>query len=304
MARSPMSGLPVIISESAKFLLDDWLARVTVSPDPRLSVAELEQQCEAIVSCLAKASRDGNLTDIDGPSLIPLRDLVVDLSLSRALQGFSSTETATFILSLKAPLFARLRAVLASEPERLAADILTVSELIDALALFMIDAFQRTREELGQRQQPEIPEFSTPVMRLWPGILVLPLNGTLDSVCTQLMMENLLDTIVRHEATVAIIDIAGVPVIDDLIARQVLKTIAAARLMGTDCIVSGIRPHIAQTMVHLGVELNVVTKPNLSDAFALALLRTGNQVVQTASQPVTQPANKATGFATVGLQPE
>ena len=279
MAKAPTFRLAEIISESAKPLLADWLARVATSPDPRLPVPELEAQCEAIVSNLAKACRDGNLTDIEAPSFTKLRDIVVDMSLTRALQGFAVTETATFILSLKAPLFARLRAVLASEPERLASETLTISELIDALALFMMDSFQRTREELIHRQEHEIAELSTPVVKLWNGILAVPLIGALDTVRTQLVMENLLECIVRHEALIAIIDITDVPAIDDLVAQHVLKTIAAARLMGTDCIISGIRPHIAQTMVHLGVELNVVSKPTLADAFALALRRVGKMVV-------------------------
>jgi rsbT co-antagonist protein RsbR len=279
MAKSPTFRLAAIISESAKPILADWLARITASPDARLPAVELEAQCEAIVSNLARASRDGDLANIEGPSFAPLRDIVVDMSLSRALQGFSATETATFILSLKAPLFARLRAVLASEPERLAAETLTISELIDALALFMMDSFQRTREELIHRQENDISELPTPVVKLWQGILAVPLSGTLDTVRTQLVMENLLDSIVRHEAVIAIIDITDVPAIDDLVAQHVLNTIAAARLMGTDCIISGIRPHIARAMVHLGVELNVISKANLADAFALALRRVGKMVV-------------------------
>ena len=137
---------------------------------------------------------------------------------------------------------------------RLAAETLTGSELIDALGLFMMEAFQRAREEVIIRQQTEIAELSTPVVKLWQGILALPLIGTLDSARTQVVMENLLESIVRYEADIAIIDITGVPTVDTLVAQHLLKTVAAARLMGADCIISGIRPQIAQTMVHLGVE--------------------------------------------------
>jgi rsbT co-antagonist protein RsbR len=252
---------------------------VTTSKDARLPPAELETQCESIVARLAQACSDGNLSDIDGPSFTPLRETLADLSRTRALQGFSPTETATFILSLKQPVVARLRTVLASEPERLADDSLAASELIDALGLFMMETYQRTREEVIIRQQTEISELSTPVVKLWQGILALPLIGTLDSARTQVVMENLLDSIVRYEADIAIIDITGVPTVDTLVAQHLLKTVAAARLMGADCIISGIRPQIAQTMVHLGVELNVVSKANLSDAFALALRRLGKTVV-------------------------
>jgi rsbT co-antagonist protein RsbR len=279
MARSRTSRLPAIILDSTKYILSDWLVRVTAAKDKRLPKAELEEQCESIVAALAGACHDGTFTDINDPALAPLREIVIDLSLSRALQGFSATETATFVLSLKAPLFACLRIALASEPEHLVAETLTISELIDALALHMMESFQRTREELIHRQRTEITELAIPVMRMWQGIVALPLTGTLDFDRTQVVMEHLLDSIVRYEAEFAIIDISEVPVIEDRVAQQMLKTVAAIRLMGADCIISGIRPHIAQTMVHLGVELNVVSKATLSDAFALALRRQGKKVV-------------------------
>ena len=285
MAKPPASRLPAILAESTKPILADWLATQNASRDARLPAAELESQCESIVAKLAQACRDGNLTDIDTAAFAPLRDILADLSRTRALQGFSPTETATFILSLKQPVFARLRAALAADPERLAAETLTISELVDALGLFMMETFQRAREEVIIRQQTEISELSTPVVKLWQGILALPLIGTLDSARTQVVMENLLDSIVRYEADIAIIDITGVPTVDTLVAQHLLKTVAAARLMGADCIISGIRPQIAQTMVHLGVELNVVSKANLSDAFALALRRLGKTVVNQRRAP-------------------
>jgi rsbT co-antagonist protein RsbR len=279
MAKPPTSRIPTILSESAAQIIADWLARFSVTPDARLPASELENQCDSIVKRLAQACRDGNLTNIDGPSFAALREGLADLSRTRAQAGFSPTETATFILSLKQPMFARLNAIMSGEPERLAAEILTVSELIDALGLFMMESYQRAREEVIIRQQTEIAELSTPVVKLWQGVLALPLIGTLDSARTQVVMENLLESIVRYEADIAIIDITGVPTVDTLVAQHLLKTVAAARLMGADCIISGIRPQIAQTMVHLGVELNVVSKANLSDAFALALRRLGKVVV-------------------------
>jgi rsbT co-antagonist protein RsbR len=241
--------------------------------------AEQEAQCDIIIGRLAQAARDGNVTDTGAPPFGPLREILADLSRTRALQGFSPSETATFVFSLKQPVFARLREVLAGDSAELAAETLVASELIDQLGLFMMETFQRAREEVIIRQQTEISELSTPVVRLWQGILALPLIGTLDSARTQVVMENLLDSIVRYEADIAIIDITGVPTVDTLVAQHLLKTVAAARLMGADCIISGIRPQIAQTMVHLGVELNVVSKANLSDAFALALRRLGKTVV-------------------------
>lgn len=279
MATAPTSRLPTILSESSTQIIADWLARLSETPDARVPLFELEGQCDSIVRRLAQGCRDGNLMSIDGPSFTSLRDNLAELSRTRAMAGFSPTETATFILSLKQPLFARLRDLLGSEPERLAAETLTISELIDALGLFMMEAYQRAREEVIIRQQTEIAELSTPVVKLWQGVLALPLIGTLDSARTQVVMENLLESIVRYEADIAIIDITGVPTVDTLVAQHLLKTVAAARLMGADCIISGIRPQIAQTMVHLGVELNVVSKANLSDAFALALRRLGKVVV-------------------------
>jgi rsbT co-antagonist protein RsbR len=279
MAKPPASRLPALLSEAAPHLLTDWLSKLNTSPDPRATAVELETQCDSIIRRLAQGCREGNLSDIDAPSFAPLRDVLTDLSRSRALAGYSSTETATFLLSLKQPLFARLRTLLAGEPERLIAETMTISELIDALGLFMMEEYQRAREEVIIRQQTEIAELSTPVVKLWHGILAVPLIGTLDSARTQVVMENLLESIVRFEADIAIIDITGVPTVDTLVAQHLLKTVAAARLMGADCIISGIRPQIAQTMVHLGVELNVISKANLSDAFALALRRVGKVVV-------------------------
>jgi rsbT co-antagonist protein RsbR len=206
-------------------------------------------------------------------------DLLGDISRQRAIQGVSPGESAAFVFALKQPLFSRLQTAFGSDAEGLARDIWLTTEMLDSLGLYMMERFQRRREEVIVRQQQELAELSTPVVKLWQGILALPLIGTLDSSRTQVVMENLLESIVRHEADIAIIDITGVPTVDTLVAQHLLKTVAAARLMGADCIISGIRPQIAQTMVHLGVELNVVSKANLADAFALALQRLGRTVV-------------------------
>jgi rsbT co-antagonist protein RsbR len=290
MAKLPSSRLPGIMSEAAKDIVADWLANLKSASDTRMSAAELETQCQNIVATLVQACREGNVSDIDTAAFAPLRDVLSDVSQTRALLGYSPTEAATFLLSLKQPLFARLRRVLGSDPERLITETMMTSDLIDALGLFMMETFQRAREEVIIRQQTEISELSTPVVKLWQGILALPLIGTLDSARTQVVMENLLDSIVRYEADIAIIDITGVPTVDTLVAQHLLKTVAAARLMGADCIISGIRPQIAQTMVHLGVELNVISKANLSDAFALALRRLGKIVVSQRRPVPVEPA--------------
>ena len=185
--------------------------------------------------------------------------------------GLLASETATFVFSFKQPLFARLRLEY-NDQEALADDMWTATELLDKLGLFTIEAFQKTREEVIMRQQQEMLELSTPVVQLWHGVLALPLIGTLDSARTQIVMQNLLEAIVSKSADLAIIDITGVPTVDTLVAQHLLKTVAAARLMGADCIISGIRPQIAQTIIHLGVDLGgVLTKATLADAFQLAL---------------------------------
>ena len=194
---------------------------------------------------------------------------------------FTPTETATFVFSLKQPLFALLRRELADDPERVTSETWRISTLLDQLGLYTTEAYQQTREEVIVRQQQELLELSTPVVQLWDRILALPLVGTLDSSRTQVVMESLLERIVSSGSEIAIIDITGVPTVDTLVAQHLLKTIAATRLMGADCIISGIRPQIAQTIVHLGVDLGaVVTKATLADAFAMALARLGLDVRQ------------------------
>src|SRR6266508_1617831 len=211
------------------------------------------------------------------------REFLSDISRSRARQGFSPAETATFIFSLRQPLFALLRRELERDPKGLADEMWTVTTLLDKLGLYSTEAYQKGREEVIMRQQQELLELSTPVVVLWEGILALPLIGTLDSARTQVVMESLLQKIVETGAGIAIIDITGVPTVDTLVAQHLLKTVAAARLMGADCIISGIRPQIAQTIVHLGVDLSAVTtKATLADAFTLALRRL-NATVTSAS---------------------
>ncbi len=181
-----------------------------------------------------------------------------------------------FVFSLRQPLFARLRANLAGDPGTLADLTWMISTLFDELGLYTTEVFQASREQVIVRQQQELLELSTPVVQLWDGILALPLIGTLDSARPQVVMENLLQKIVETGAAIAIIDITGVPTVDTLVAQHLLKTVSAARLMGADCIISGIRPQIAQTIVHLGVNLtNVTTKATLAAAFTVALQRTG-----------------------------
>ncbi len=208
-----------------------------------------------------------------------LHELLNDLALSRARAGFSPSETATFVFSLKQPAFELIRRSIAKADD-VARETWHATAALDRLGLLTTEYHQKGREDIIMRQQQSMLELSTPVVTLWKGILALPLIGTLDSERTQVVMESLLQRIVETGASIAILDITGVPTVDTLVAQHLLKTVAAARLMGADCIISGIRPQIAQTIVHLGVDLNaVVTKATLADAFAVALSRTGRAIV-------------------------
>ena len=205
-----------------------------------------------------------------------MRRFLEDLSRERVLKGFNSAETAIFIFSLKRPLFELIQHGYADAPDEMAGQTWAVSELLDMLGLHTVKAYQKTREEVIARQQEEMLELSTPVVKLWDGVLALPMIGTLDSQRTQLVMESLLQRIVETGSEIAIIDITGVPTVDTLVAQHLLKTVTAIRLMGADAIISGVRPQIAQTIVHLGLDLQgIVTKANLADALALALKRVG-----------------------------
>ena len=212
-----------------------------------------------------------------------MQGFLKDLSRQRAEHGFTPAETATFIFSFKRPLFGRIQKEFGKDPDAFADEVWRVTNLLDRLGLESIEAFRKTREEVIRRQQQELLELSTPVVRLWDNILALPLIGTLDSARTQIVMQNLLEAVISYSAAIAIIDITGVPTVDTLVAQHLLKTVAAARLMGADCIISGIRPQIAQTIIHLGVDLSdVITKATLADAFQLALRKLGYAVASIA----------------------
>jgi rsbT co-antagonist protein RsbR len=250
-----------------------------------VSKEQLRRHCQQFLAAFAQATRAGELRNVEHRSWDEVRDLLGEISSSRAKGGSTPSETATFVFSLKQPLFSCLNQGFAGDPAALAAASWTIGTLLDKMGLYTIEVFQRARDQIIVRQQQELLELSTPVVKLWDGILALPLIGTLDSARTQVVMENILQKIVDTGAAIAIIDITGVPTVDTLVAQHLMKTIAAARLMGADCIISGIRPQIAQTIVHLGVNLeDVVTKATLADAFLVALERTGTSVVKRAGK--------------------
>ena len=272
--------VPDILKRYEAPILKEWIAeQLDVARPEAVSEGELREQTRRFLGLLREAVQSGETSGVAGPGWAGVRDMLTELSQSRAAAGSTPSETAMFVLSLKRPLFARLRQEVGRDADALADEIWAATTLLDTLGLFTTEVYLKGREEIIRRQQQEMLELSTPVVELWDGVLALPLIGTLDSARTQVVMENLLHRIVETGAAIAIIDITGVPTVDTLVAQHLLKTVAAARLMGADCIISGIRPQIAQTIVHLGVELgSVVTKATLADAFAIALQRTGGSI--------------------------
>ena len=258
-------------------ILKEWIAyQLSASTLRRdlIKEQELREESRRFLSFFIEAMQE--TWDLAAPNWKPVKETLAQISRSRAQQGFSPAETATFVFSLKQPLFDVVQQRQGQDAQALAKDLWELTALLDQLGLHTTEVYQKSREEVILRQQQELMELSTPVVQLWDQILALPLIGTLDSARTQVVMENLLQRIVETGARIAVIDITGVPTVDTLVAQHLMKTVAAARLMGADCIISGIRPQIAQTIVHLGVNLNdIVTKSTLADAFQIALQRTG-----------------------------
>jgi rsbT co-antagonist protein RsbR len=282
MAPDAHKAIAELLASQEDQILREWLRQLKQDgtlDSGRIRENEQTVQCTQLLRQLRQGALGGT-TDLSDAAFEPLRDALADVSRSRATQGFSPRETAMLVFSLKQVLFDALARQYPGDAASLSKATIATGALLDRLGLHTMEVFQQSREELIVRQQQEISELSTPVIKLWDRVLALPLIGTLDSQRTQVVMENLLDSIVQQGAEIAIIDITGVPTVDTLTAQHLLKTVAAARLMGADCIISGIRPQIAQTMVHLGVELTVVSKATLADAFAMALARQGRAVTK------------------------
>jgi rsbT co-antagonist protein RsbR len=285
MATDSMTVLNDVLQKDEAALLQDWVdnqVNASTYRSDRASRQELMDQSRRFMTLMRDAVASGH-SDMMAAPWSGVRQMLDELSVARARQGFSPSETAMFLFSLKQPLFDRLQSSAGGEAVN---RIWPTNILIDRLGLYTTEVFQRGREQVIIRQQQELMELSTPVVTLWDGILALPLIGTLDSARTQVVMESLLQRIVETGAAISIIDITGVPTVDTVTAQHLLKTVAAARLMGADCIISGIRPQIAQTIVHLGVDLgSVVTKATLADAFAIALKRLGLGVQKVTASP-------------------
>lgn len=272
-----LTAISQILESDRAAVLQDWLEEIRATAGLGASTKTLHADTESLLAGLAKGIASGqDASNLDGTGWVALKEVLEELSGSGAAQGISAAQTSALVMALKRPLFERVQARLAKEPARMASAIWAVSTLVDRLSQFTLATYQKTREAVISRQQQELLELSTPVVKLWDGVLAVPMIGTLDSNRTQLVMESLLQRIVDTGSELAIIDITGVPTVDTLVAQHLLKTVTAIRLMGADCIISGVRPQIAQTIVHLGIDLQgITTKASLADALALALKRGG-----------------------------
>ncbi len=264
-------------------LIQGWIAEARTS-NPDLAKSATADAAEVVAAFGASLQAGADAESFRDPRWLPLQQVLSALSRSRAAQGQTAGDTSEFVLALKKPLLGALQTRMEEgDSAQLMSAFWGLTKLVDSMAQFTATTFQHAREEIINRQQEELLELSTPVVKLWEGVLAVPMIGTLDSNRTQIVMETLLQKIVETGSELAIIDITGVPTVDTLVAQHLLKTVTAIRLMGADCIISGIRPQIAQTIVHLGIDLQgISTKASLADALSLALQRTGWRVTRQA----------------------
>ena len=295
MSATGASKIPQILADHESELLAGWVAELEKAGLGRAT--ETRGACNDLHGRMREALGRGGLEDVEGPAWDLVRTSLSEIARARSLRGSTPTETATFVFSFKKPLFEQIRQSLKDQPATLADEFWTATTLLDRLGLWTTEVHQQTREEVIQRQQQDMLELSTPVVKVWEGILALPMIGTLDSSRTQVVMESLLQKIVETGSEIAIIDITGVPLVDTLVAQHLLKTVTAARLMGADCIISGIRPQIAQTIVHLGVDLaGVITKatPGRCSRPGDAPLRPDGDAWADSGQILTRPPRRST----------
>ncbi|HEY9734325.1 MAG TPA: STAS domain-containing protein [Drouetiella sp.] len=282
MTNDTINSVTSILRTAHKEVLNEWIEQLLKDPNRTQAVPEssLRTSTREFYDLFQEASKNGNL-EVSSSDWDPVRNMLTELSAGRAMQGSTPSETANFIFSLKQPLFTRITKELGNSSTQVAATLLEFSKLIDTLGLYTFESFQKTREAVIRRQQKDMLEMSTPVIKLWEGVVAVPLIGTLDSARTQIVMESLLQAIVETSSRIAILDITGVPTVDTQTAQHLIKTVSATRLMGADCIISGIRPQIAQTIVHLGIDIyDIPTKATMSDAIKEAMERTGFKIIR------------------------
>ncbi|AKD05230.1 STAS domain-containing protein [Pontibacter korlensis] len=269
-----MNTIAQLLQHNKKEILEIWIQNQLADAslrDDLISNDEIRRQSDELLNGLDRATASGNIDNIYAPEYEQVTEILTDISITRARQGFSPRETGMYVLSLKKAISQVLEEKYSGQPEELYKALIAATNLLDNLSMVTFDTFIKGREEVILRQTDEINEISTPVIRVWEGILALPIIGTLDSARTQIVMENLLQEIVNTGSSIAILDISGVPAVDSLVAQHLIKTVSATRLMGAECIISGIRAEIAQTIVHLGIDLsNIKTKASLASALQLA----------------------------------
>ncbi len=282
-----MNKTAVLLQKNKESILEKWISNQlddATLRDDLMTNDELQAQSDELLDALLRAISKGNLEDIYTSDFEQVNELLGDIAVTRARQGFSPRETSLYVLSLKQALSDALVQEYSNDPQTLVEEVLTINKLLDQLSIVTFETYLKGREEVILRQTDEISEISTPVIRVWDGILALPIIGTLDSARTQIVMENLLQEIVNTGSSIAILDISGVPAVDSLVAQHLIKTVSATRLMGAECIISGIRAEIAQTIVHLGIDLsNIKTKASLASALQLAFGMLNIEVRKSAS---------------------
>lgn len=268
-----------ILQSKKKKIMELWMQNQInneILRENLISNDELREESEELLDAILQDVNESNIIDPLSADLTKVQEILGGISISRARQGFSPRETGLFVLSLKNALLEVLQQEIKSDPEALFRETTRINALVDSFTIMTFETFIKGREDVILRQTDEISEISTPVIRVWDGIVALPIIGTLDSSRTQIVMENLLQEIVETGSSIAILDISGVPAVDSLVAQHLIKTVSATRLMGAECIISGIRPEIAQTIVHLGIDLSdITTKSTLASALkhSFTLLR-------------------------------